>query len=192
MPAILKKSKGSTPGDERRTPKWLFDACERSWGPFVIDCAATMENRLCEAWLGPESDIAENALSTALSMESIGVVEQNPPPENCIPLPESRRAWLNPPYSRDLIKKFMAWAAEQAVAGWTVCCLVPFDPSVGWWQNAIGDPACPWPWVAEVVAVPFRVRFEGDGKRTGANFPSAIVIFRPPLIWPEKKRRTQA
>lgn len=177
MPAILKKS-GPTPGDERQTPRWLFEACARSWGPFVIDCAATKENALCDQWFGPGSGLREDALSGPIILR---VVTFKPYPPQGYPV--GMRAWLNPPYSRGNIGKFMAWARDQAIDGWTVCCLVPFDPSVKWWRENIGDPARPHPWVGEVVAVEGRVRFPHPSKeRTGgANFPSAVVVMRPPF-----------
>lgn len=178
MPAVLKKHAGPTPGDERRTPRWLFEACEKSWGPFIIDCAATKRNALCDQWIGPGSPIREDALAG-----EIKVWVKLDLPDVHRRCESFHRAWLNPPYSRNLIGRFMAWAKDQAVSGWTVCCLIPLDPTTKWWKANIGDHLGYHSWIGEVRVITERVLFEFDGqtRKTKANFPSVIVVMRPPF-----------
>lgn len=172
MPAILNAPR-STAGDERQTPRWLFAACSRSWGPFSVDCAATNGNALCPRFIGPGSPVREDALDGPIPA--------------FIGEGRGKRAFLNPPYSAGKIGPFTAWAAEQARSGWTLCCLLPLDPSTRWWKVAIGDPFRPHPWIGEIVAVGERVFFDfpgrttKGGKATKANFPSVIVVMRPPF-----------
>jgi phage N-6-adenine-methyltransferase len=75
--------------------------------------------------------------------------------------------WMNPPYGREI----GAWARkawEAAQAGATIVCLVPARVDTGWWHEYASK--------GEVTFLRGRVRF-GDAK-TGAPFPSALVVFR--------------
>jgi site-specific DNA-methyltransferase (adenine-specific) len=73
--------------------------------------------------------------------------------------------WLNPPYSS--VGKWVekAWWASRN--GATVICLVPARTDTRWWHS--------WAARAEVRFLRGRVRF-GDAK-SGAPFPSAILVF---------------
>lgn len=105
----------SKPSDEQTTPRELFDEAQRRWGPFDIDCAATSANTLCHHFWSKES----NAL--------LQQVQGN------------ARCWLNPPYSRGHLQAFLRWARGEVIAGRSpaICCLVPADPSVGWWRRFV-------------------------------------------------------
>jgi site-specific DNA-methyltransferase (adenine-specific) len=61
-----------------------------------------------------------------------------------------------------------AWESVQNGDALVVVCLVPARPGSGWWHvHAMRG---------EVRFLPGRLRF--GGAKTGAPFPSAVVIFR--------------
>lgn len=76
--------------------------------------------------------------------------------------------WMNPPYGR-AIKDWMRKAYESSFAGATVVCLVPARTDTAWWHDYAAK--------GEVRFVRGRLKF-GDAK-SGAPFPSAVVVFRP-------------
>jgi hypothetical protein len=76
--------------------------------------------------------------------------------------------WLNPPYGGEVgnwVRKAYESASRDSA---TVVCLLPARTDTRWWHEFCSQ--------AEVRFVKGRVKF-GDAK-TGAPFPSAIVIFR--------------
>lgn len=79
-------------------------------------------------------------------------------------------AWMNPPYGR-AIKNWMRKAYESSLAGATVVCLVPARTDTAWWHDYAAK--------GEVRFVRGRLKF--GGVKNSAPFPSAIVVFRPPL-----------
>jgi phage N-6-adenine-methyltransferase len=82
--------------------------------------------------------------------------------------------WMNPPYGRQ-IGRWIEKAYVSAQQGATVVCLVPARTDTRWWHV----------WVMradEIRLVRGRLKF-GDG-RNSAPFPSAVVVFRPPIEGP--------
>ena len=76
--------------------------------------------------------------------------------------------FMNPPYGRE-IARWMAKAFSSAQAGATVVCLVPARTDTRWWHSfAIHG---------KVRFLRGRVRF--GGAKSGAPFPSAVVVFEP-------------
>jgi len=81
-------------------------------------------------------------------------------------------AWCNPPYSRRQIGNWLKKAYESAAAGATVVCLIPSRTDVKFWHDYVMR-------ASEIRFVRGRLKF--SGAKTGAPFPSALVIFRMPL-----------
>jgi site-specific DNA-methyltransferase (adenine-specific) len=79
---------------------------------------------------------------------------------------------MNPPYGRE-IGKWMKKAVEEWKRGNTVVCLVPARTDTAWWHD--------YAIKGEIRFIRGRLKF-GGGK-SSAPFPSAIVIFRPGLIY---------
>lgn len=80
------------------------------------------------------------------------------------------RAFVNPPYGR-AIGEWMRKALLESVNNEALCvCLVPARTDTKWWWNYVEHHA-------EVRRIPGRLKF-GDGK-SGAPFPSALVIYHP-------------
>ena len=78
--------------------------------------------------------------------------------------------WMNPPYGQQ-IKHWVRKAFESAQQGATVVCLVPARTDTQWWNRY-----CVY---GEIRFLEGRLKF-GDGQGT-APFPSAIIVFRPPV-----------
>lgn len=78
--------------------------------------------------------------------------------------------WMNPPYGRT-IGKWVRKAWEASREGATVVCLLPARTDTAWWHDYCMR--------GEVRFIRGRLKF-GDSK-SGAPFPSAVVVFRPGL-----------
>lgn len=76
--------------------------------------------------------------------------------------------WMNPPYGREIIK-WMQKAYEESLKGATVVCLVPARTDTKWW----------WEYAMKGEIRFIRGRLKFGGSKTGAPFPSAVVIFKP-------------
>ena len=78
--------------------------------------------------------------------------------------------WMNPPYGRD-IKHWMRKAYQSSLAGVTVVCLVPARTDTAWWHDYAVK--------GQIEFIRGRLKF--GGAVNSAPFPSAVVVFTPPL-----------
>jgi phage N-6-adenine-methyltransferase len=139
--------------DEWSTPQWLYDRLDAEFS-FTIDVAAVPWNAKHEYFYTPAQD--------ALSRPWVGV------------------AWMNPPYARAELKRWVEHAAEQARRhDTTVVGLIPAWTSTEYWHKYIM-------WRAhEIRLVHGRLRFEGRKtagmRRSRSMSPpwgSAIIVWR--------------
>jgi len=142
------------------TPQVLFDKLNEMYGPFDLDAACDETN--CKAPMG--LTLKPDALK----------VKWNP--EEYV----DWTVWLNPPYGRS-IGKWLKKAAEEAVKGCTVVCLVPSRTGSKWFQSAVKE-------ATEVLFLKGRVVFETapnqpvldkNGKPMAAPFDSVVFVFTP-------------
>jgi len=87
----------------------------------------------------------------------------------------NERVFMNPPYSEVKLWMEKAYLSAQN-GGASVVCLVAARTDTRWWQDWVLNKA------NEIQFLAGRVMFSRPGK--GANaapFPSAVVIYRPPL-----------
>ena len=167
--------------DDWATPAAVYRAALRLWGPFTLDAAASVANKKCRRFFTLEDD--------ALSK------------------PWSGRVWLNPPYSRGNLERFMSKARGEVLAGRAelVACLVPGHTAEGWWHrhveyaqgtllgagSEVGGLGGRTQYryadlTTEVVRVRGRVRFvEASGKTGAARFPSVFVVHAQPGVLAE-------
>ena len=141
--------------DEWRTPEDFFVALDAEFG-FDVDMAATRTSCWKESYWGPDHHRAER--------------------RNALVFSWSGTCWLNPPYSK--CRAFIAKAAEEALKGCTVVCLVPSRTDTRWWHQHVWDAEKnqPRPGV-EIRFVKGRLKF--GGSTNSAPFPSVVIIFRP-------------
>jgi site-specific DNA-methyltransferase (adenine-specific) len=126
---------------EWATPPELFAQLHGRHG-FTLDACATAENARCPSYFTRTED--------GLAQTWTG------------------RAWMNPPYGREIgawMRK--AWESAQTTAE-LVVCLLPARTDTAWWHQ--------WAARGEVEFLPGRLRF--GGAKSGAPFPSALVAFR--------------
>ncbi len=76
--------------------------------------------------------------------------------------------WCNPPYSN--VGAWVEKAHRSAEQGATVAVLIPARTDTRWWHQ--------WAVQAEIRFLQGRLKF--SGAQTGAPFPSALLVFRPP------------
>ena len=86
---------------------------------FDLDAASSNENHLCEIWLTKE----DNALECDWSQ-----IERNYNGSGEF----VKSVWINPPYGRGYIKKFMSKCIEQKAKGVTSVVLVPATLDAQW------------------------------------------------------------
>ena len=153
-PGVLAES------DRWRTPPPLFMALYDEFG-FSIDLAATRDDRMLEDWLGPGSDLGEDALKVVWG----GLYAATAP---ALPW-----GFLNPPYSAQLIKQFMENVVEQTRTAFAAAVLLPDTHDTQWYRHLR--------WASEIRRIPHRVPYlKADGStKAGAMFPSCVAIFRP-------------
>lgn len=134
----------SSEKDDWETPPAFFAQLDEEFG-FTLDVCATADNAKCARYFSPEED--------GLAQDWGNNV-----------------CWMNPPYGRVVIKRWMKKAFEAAKAGATAVCLIPArtDTSSWWWEYVIRG---------EVRFIRGRIKFVGGN--SSAPFPSAVVVFRP-------------
>lgn len=158
VPGVLAES------DKWRTPPDLFAALHAEFS-FMIDLAADETNRLCEFWLGPGSELSENALATDWRQVTQDQWGGYP------------HLWgfCNPPYSSELIAQFVEGFVVQTRdgCGFNVAALLPDTHDTRWYRHLR--------WASEIRRIPHRVPYlKADGTtKAGAMFPSCVAIFRP-------------
>jgi phage N-6-adenine-methyltransferase len=81
--------------------------------------------------------------------------------------------FCNPPYGSE-IARWVQKAYDCSLYGVTVVCLLPARTDTRWWQAYV----LPLP-PEDVRFLPGRQKF--GGAKNSAPFPSAVVIFRPPI-----------
>lgn len=179
----------SRPTDERRTPRWFFEACDRLWGPFDADCFAAKWNHQCFRYYSKERSFYEARIYI-------------------------RRAWVQPPYSRGQLDKALEHVRRLVLERrlGRAACLIPHDPSTDWWKRHVARPEgakLHVEWLTGELPAPFnheayrlvskhlavtiappnqRLAFDLPpwlparelAKFRGAKQPSAVVVFERP------------
>ena len=79
---------------------------------------------------------------------------------------------MNPPYAKYITELWVKKAYESARQGATIVCLLPARTDTAYWHQYCAK--------GEVLLIKGRLKF-GKAK-SGAPFPSALVVFRPNLL----------
>ena len=136
----------SNASDERSTPAELFNVLNDIFA-FDLDPAATAENAKCERYYSKDDD----GLSQPWSASNV---------------------FVNPPYLRGQIKKWIEKAVEEVE--WSsragrVVMVLPCDPSTRWFKHV---------WVHARALWFASGRFKFNGMKTGARFATLVAIFQ--------------
>jgi len=133
--------------EEWATPQAFFDELDKEF-EFTLDVCAAAWNHKCYVYFDKSDD--------GLSMDWRNEV-----------------CWMNPPYTRGIINKWMKKAWESSLAGATVVCLVPSRTSAAWFQD--------YALKGELRFPRGRLSFVHQNGSTGqCRICSTVVIFRPP------------
>jgi phage N-6-adenine-methyltransferase len=119
------------------TPDSVFQPLNERY-QFVLDVCASEINHKCDHYFSVADD--------GLSKEWVG---------NC---------WMNPPYGRGVIDKWVKKATESPRA--VVVCLLPARTDTAWWQDYVMQ--------GDITFIRGRIKFVGA--KHGAPFPSAVVV----------------
>lgn len=133
----------SSKSDEWSTPQGFFDKLHAEFD-FCLDPCATQENAKCVLYYTVEDN--------GLAQPWLG-----------------QRVFMNPPYGRNVIDRWMKKAYEESQRGALVVCLVPSRTCTRWFHD--------YAMKGEVRFIRGRLKF--GGSKNSAPFPSALVIFRP-------------
>ena len=132
--------------DKWSTPSWLVDLLDQEFH-FTLDAAAIPENAKCDRFFSP----TEDGLQQDWSNEVV---------------------WLNPPYNKQEIGKWVEKAyIESTTHNAVVVMLIPMWNGYAWWDEYCVKRG-------EIRFMQGTVSFTGYGKTKG-HYDLAVVIFRP-------------
>lgn len=137
-----------TPGDHATTPEWVLDRV-RALGRIELD---PCWNPSATTGAAATFDGGEHGDGLVRPWNAPGVV------------------FVNPPYSRGQIAKWVAKAQAESAANpaMEVVMLIPCDPSTRWWAAAYGS-------ADAVCFVSRRIKFGGHAQ--GAKGPSCVFYW---------------
>jgi phage N-6-adenine-methyltransferase len=137
----LAQSKGVDQKDLWETPAHIFELLDKEFG-FTLDPCCTKETRKCNWYLTPKQD-------------------------GLLVCWKDQRVFVNPPYSRDNIDKWVEKCYKESKHA-TVVALLPVSTSAKWWHRWIVGKA-------ELRFIERRVRFVGAPYTS--PFSSVIVVW---------------
>jgi len=144
------------------TDQRVFDAINKEFD-FSLDAAANKDNHKCKWYLTKETN--------AISLDWAELMDRY---DRSYPHKINRAVWINPPYGRGVIKKFMDKCIEQKELGVTSVLLVPATLDAQW---------LPISEISEIrIITGGRLTFihPESGKSVAGNTKgSMLVIFRP-------------
>jgi len=148
-------ARGFMSNDNWQTPQWLFNSLNEEFN-FTVDLCASHYNHKCDRFYSETNSL--------LTVDPVAL--------------RSDICFMNPPYSRNLIKPCIekAWQIAQNAS---VVCLLKVDTSTRWWsifwdyENHMPKHGC------KIRFFPKRVKFDPppnvNGK-SGPAFPTCVVI----------------
>lgn len=138
---MINESMFTSDSTEWITPQHVFDALNRNFN-FTLDPCATPENAKCRNYYTK----SENGLERSW---------------------RGHRVFMNPPYGRFVINKWVKKAYEEAKRGALIVALLPARTDTRWWHDYCESQL--------YVLIKGRLRF--SNAKSGAPFPSVIVVF---------------
>lgn len=132
--------------NEWETPDDFFNHLHSIYN-FDVDAAANELNHKLPVWFGSGSPVGVEDALTAKWRDY------------------GEYFWLNPPYGRGYLEKFLKKANEEWVNGCSIVLLLPVDTSTHWWHT--------WVKPFDVEFIQGRIKFKGA---TGSpRFANCIV-----------------
>jgi len=125
------------------TPDWVFDHWNDLFS-FNLDVSADESNHKCDKYINEYEDGLEQPWDLWFG---------------------ETRVWLNPPFGRGQIDKWVKKAYEEKVL---VCALLPVSTSTKWWQEYVTK-------ADHIYFYSKRIKFVGA--KGSPNFDNAIAIW---------------
>lgn len=167
---------GHSKNDELRTPDYIYDWL---WRRFRLDfdAAASHANHRCPDYATKDGTFV--TIRDEWGKLCPGRTAQANDLDGLTVPWRGLRVFVNPPYSRGMIEKFVDKAIAERDNAEIIVMLVKVDTSTEWWRK-----------LSAHAHVEFlgRVRYldenggplrDKNGKATAATFPSCVAIFRP-------------
>jgi site-specific DNA-methyltransferase (adenine-specific) len=115
-------------------------------------------------------DIFNFQLDVCANKENAKVCRYLTIKDNGLEKPWLKRNWMNPPYSKGSIEKWLKKTLTEQEKGNTTVALLPGDTSTKWYHTFITKNHLATP-------LPLTKRVKFNGIESGAKFASHIVIF---------------
>lgn len=146
--AVSRGGRTAGGGGTQETPPELFSAVDRLFH-FTLDVCAIRSNRKVERYFGPPGET-----DPAVGLQGVDGLVQSWAGEVW---------WMNPPYTRGEIEKWVQKAAYEIEFGdnWGVA-LIPGDMGTGWWRD----------WVAPYALIH---PIQGRVKFVGYSWPNTVA-----------------
>ena len=150
------------------TPQTLFDRLNRMFQFNLDPCAANAEIAKCDAYYTPVEDGLKQDWVLQREIGDVGVTE-------CW---KRGRVFLNPPYGRNQVNKWVKKAALELESGRAelVVALLPASVGTHWFNDYV------MPYASRIWFVRGRIAFEDysgvSDSSSQANFDSVIVVMR--------------
>lgn len=156
---------GSSGNDDIRTPPDFYRELDKAF-VFNYDAFSSIENALCPEFSTIEGTYyryyADGNLAPAKISEATGLEYDW----------TGKRVFMNPPYSRGLLKLCVEKAISERNKADIIVALIKVDTSTRWWQELALH--------AHIQYLPKRVRYvhpDPPPGWAGASFASALAIF---------------
>ena len=159
-PANVKGTAGSL---EWGTPPALFERLN-TWFAFDYDPFASHTNALCTEY---------STVDGTWMKEYDDKPYQYSTEDGLTHSWQGSRVYMNPPFTRGLIGQCVQKAYEERVNADIIVGLIPFDPSIRWWNSYVEGHCI-------VLPLPKRVHFVGG--KSGATHPVCVAIWKKTLI----------
>lgn len=155
------------------TPECFADAQALYGRPFEIDVCAEPLTAKCQRYYGNPM-LYDMVLDPRTSADTLAVMRSSG--RTCVALDSlnvdwPEHWWCNPPFDQKL--EFIGHARRQQAAGRPGMMLLPYEPLAGWWIKRLS--------FGVIIYEPDgRYQFcerDGETRKQGANFGSALVVF---------------
>jgi site-specific DNA-methyltransferase (adenine-specific) len=153
---------------EQSTPQEFFDRINHVWR-FTLDVCATQRNYKVGRYFCPPGRRCD------LSLDRLGPTAV----DGLIHDWSKEICWMNPPYSRGQVIKWVHKAIIEAQKGAVVVALLPASVDTIWYEMA----------EAHARIRPVRGRLTFGGADNGAKQPNILAEFLPPLYASARKEK---
>lgn len=151
--------------DKWGSPLWLVALLAKLWGAFDLDAASERWSAVAPRYITERQDIFSRRR-------------------------RARRVYLNPPYSKGNLLRFVGFARDQVLLGvWGTCTLlVPHYTAERWWARYVARPegkplSAEWDYGALPRPLQSWLRLHSEHLTTDIILPEGRLVHRTPPDW---------